>query len=479
MKKNQINSNLKISVKDLLFLISYLFFMTIFFYWAYQNFFSSYISSYEYIISPWIFGSLLLNIIGYILIFKTPLTEPSLWYVLSFYLFMFVHIFLKIFNLETSLIWNPAIYFSPTEMFKGSLYALQSITCICFGYFVHLSFNKRIEVNFNENSKKETDIKMFNVGFIIFWIGFVCALINSYVVVTSTYNAGTYVAYADVAGSTGLLDDFSYLVIPGSLYILCSRKWNRQTAKLFTYCICTFFLIIMIFSGSRKSQLFSILTVLLCYNSLHGKNKYKVSSAFINSILVFLFLNLIYIIREYRTNLTSIIPEFFSSLISLEFLRKIFGETFAETGLSMYSVVSVLKYVPSVFQYEYGLTFIRSVLSIFPLGSLFPTFFNAGYSTVLINRYTGIPVGSSLIGDFYWNFGIIGALVISFFFGQLLGKIGDIKYKFKDRLPMYFSLLFIIFLCIRAGLMDIMRPLVIITVIPVVVDGFFSAQYRK
>lgn len=471
---NKTLENKKVVIKSvcLIFLFSYFFYILLSSYW-YQISTSAYsIVDYEYVLFPWIVISLLFNVIGFKTIFKVSFSDAALWYIHVSFLFMFGHIFLKVFNLETSLLWNPSIYFLEEEKFKGAQYALLSLNCISLGYFLYTAIGSSDSLMNNYRVTKSSNRLMFNTGLIVFLIGFIFTVLSSYIVVTSTYRAGSYVAYAEIAGSTGFLDDFSYLTIPGVIYILCSKKLNINIAKLFTIFICIFYIVVMVFSGSRKSQLFSILTIFLCYNFQYSRFKLKISSSAITTILSFLFLNLIYIIREYRINLSLILPKFFESIVTLEFIKKIFGETFAETGLTMYSVVAILKYVPETFQYEYGLTFVRSLLSILPLGSLLPQFFNKGYSTFVINKYTGIPVGSSLIGDFYWNFGLIGALMFSFLFGLLLGKIGKMKYRFDSQNPNYFLFLFIIFLCIRAGIMDIMRPMIIITVIPILINKF-------
>lgn len=482
MNKDKLNYKSSITLIEFLYLIIYLSFIFVFSYWSYENFSITISAEYASIIFPWIILSLSITLVGFILIYKTPLSDVAIWFVLVSYLFMFGHVFLKVFDLHTNLTWNPGLFFQSNDKFRGSLYALLSLDYISLGYFLHNSFSKEKYTFHGSNielTNKNININMFKVGWIIFIIGLLCSLLNSYIVVTSTYRAGSYMAYAEAAGSTGFLDDFAYLIIPGTTIILCSRKFKLNSARIFTSLICFLFLVIMIFSGSRKTQLFSILTILICYRWVYGKHKIKLATLISSSILGFLFLNLIYIIREYRTNLSMVLPSFIKSVIHLDFLKEIFGETFAETGLSLYSVVSIVKYVPTVFPFEKGLTFVRSTLSIFPLGGFFPTFFKNGFSTSLINKYTGIPVGSSLIGDFYWNFGMVGAIAFCLIFGIILSKVGQMKYKGNYQEPLYFSFLFVIFICIRAGLMDIARPLAIMTLIPLLIKNLLIRNSKN
>ncbi|MGT2957808.1 O-antigen polysaccharide polymerase Wzy [Streptococcus bovimastitidis] len=481
MNTDNLSYKRSISLGEFLFLIIYSSFIFILSYWAFEIFSTSIPSNYEHVIFPWIIVSFILTLIGFVVIYRTPLSDVAIWFVLVSYLFMFGHVFLKVFDLHTSLVWNPGTFFHPNDKLRGALYAILSLDFISLGYFLNNSFSKEKNTSHGsdiELTKNNINNNMYKVGWIIFIIGLFCSLLNSYIVVTSTFRAGTYTAYAEAAGATGFLDDFAYLIIPGSTFILCSRKYKLNSARIFTSIISFLYLVIMVFSGSRKTQLFSILTILICYRWVYGKHKLKLSTIISTSILGFLFLNLIYIIREYRTNLSMVIPSFIKSVIHLDFLREIFGETFAETGLSLYSVVSIVKYVPAVFHFEKGLTFVRSILAILPLGGFFPTFFKNGFSTALINKYTGIPVGSSLIGDFYWNFGMIGAIIFCLLFGIVLSKVGNMKYKGNYQEPLYFSFLFVIFICIRAGLMDIARPLAIMTLIPLLIKNLLI-RYSK
>ncbi|GAB6633745.1 O-antigen polymerase [Streptococcus uberis] len=470
MRQENRNFKTNISLVDFLYLTFYFSFILLLSYWSMEIFSVSIPSNFEQIIFPWILISFIFAIIGFFLIHKTTFSDIAIWYILVSYFFMFGHVFLEIFDLKTSLLWNPGTFFHPNDKLRGAVYALMSLNFISFGYFLHSTFKKEnYLLLLKRKNKLVSDTNMLKVGLIIFVIGFICNVINSFIIVTSTYRAGSYTAYAEIAGSTGFIGDFAYLLIPGTTFILCSRKLSLNSARFFTVIISLLYLVIMVFSGSRKTQLFSILAILICYAWVYGTKKIKISTIFNVTVLSFLLLNLIYIIREYRTNLSQILPAFIESIIHLDFLREIFGETFAETGLSMYSVVSIVKYVPHVFNYEFGLTFLRATLAIFPLGGIFPIFFKKGFSTFLINTYTGIPVGSSLIGDFYWNFGFVGALILSFLFGILLSRVAKLKYKNGYSEPIYFSILFTILICIRAGLMDITRPLIIITIIPLII----------
>jgi hypothetical protein len=219
----------------------------------------------------------------------------------------------------------------------------------------------------------------------------------------------------------------------------------------------------MLLSGSRKTQVFGIVAVVLCYLSTYRPPKFSLFKKIFIVLGGTVFLNMIYIIREYRNTLSQVVPAFFSSLTSFEFVKNVIPETLAETGITFGSVASVIRCVPDVFSYEYGLTLIRSVISILPIGWLIPGFFEKAATTNTINKYLNLPVGGSLFADFYWNWGVFG-IIAALVFGIVLAVVSS-KTQQKSK-EVYFSLLYIILIGVRAGLFEIVRPLFIVIFVP-------------
>lgn len=95
MNKDKLNYKSSITLIEFLYLIIYLSFIFVFSYWSYENFSITISAEYASIIFPWIILSLSITLVGFILIYKTPLSDVAIWFVLVSYLFMFGHVFFE------------------------------------------------------------------------------------------------------------------------------------------------------------------------------------------------------------------------------------------------------------------------------------------------------------------------------------------------------------------------------------------------
>lgn len=441
-----------------------------FLYWGLNNWNVSCVSGYEFVVFPWIAISFLINLIMICYVGKATYTDCGLIFVICSYLFMFGHVFIKVFGLKTTLLWDPSIYFSESDKLHGAIYAIGCLLVFSFVYGIKISVSdteKSID-NFKNKSLQGLNSEwIFKLGWIFFAIGMVASLMTWGKIIAVTMATGSYASYT-TANTSGIFDDFAYLLAPGVIYILCSKKIKRSRETIFVVLIMMFYISTMIFSGSRKTQIFAMVAIGLCYLSTGMKRKNN-ASKILFIVMGIIFLDLIYVIRENRFNLSTIGPTFIDSIRGLKFLSSIAGETLAETGISFLSVVAVMGNVPSVFPYELGMTFIRTIPSILPIGWLVGDFFNKAASSYVINRYTRLPVGTSLLGDFYWNFGIWGGVLLCVVFAIIVSKISKLKTE-KKKDYQYFSLLYIVLMGVRAGIFEIFRPLMIVLLVPYVIE---------
>ncbi|MCK1208884.1 hypothetical protein MXZ31_03205 [Streptococcus uberis] len=136
MRQENRNFKTNISLVDFLYLTFYFSFILLLSYWSMEIFSVSIPSNFEQIIFPWILISFIFAIIGFFLIHKTTFSDIAIWYILVSYFFMFGHVFLEIFDLKTSLLWNPGTFFSSKRQIKGC--------SICFNefkfYFIWIFF---------------------------------------------------------------------------------------------------------------------------------------------------------------------------------------------------------------------------------------------------------------------------------------------------------------------------------------------------
>lgn len=468
---------IKIRWIEFIFLIVYFLFFMILCIWSASNWHSNVIVSYEKKLFPWLTISFGLNIIGFFRIKRTQSTNFTLWYIFCSYIFMFGHVYTDIFELETVLLWNPSVFFSEGEKFQGAVFALLSLTAICLGYFCSTDINVKIDKSLYERSIHNKNEAI--LGWTCFIIGFTCNLLNFIMVIGKTYASGSYLTYISASANIGLLDDFAYLLIPGVIYILCGRTLTKYKEITFISCVIGYLTLTMILSGSRKNQLFAILTICICYYGTRIEKKINIRRLFVISTIGVLFLNLIYIIRENRTELNTIVPLYLNSLVEMKFIKQILGETLTESGLTFYSVVSIIRCVPGVFPYECGMTILRTLPSALPIGWLLGEFLNKGASTYVINRYTGIPVGASIIGDLYWNFGCIGGILSSFAVGIIFSKISKMMYRGNEKEPIYYAVFYVLMIGLRAGFFEIFRPLVMVTVVPYIINILLKMKIKR
>ncbi|VYU75152.1 Uncharacterised protein [Eubacterium limosum] len=456
----------KMSKKTFIFLFFYIVYYIIFAFWAY-SIWKTPPSNYEAEMFPWFVYSLVFNLFGFIFVKKINYINIAFWFVILSYLFMFGHIITSVFNLETTLLWRPGDYFSTTNKFYASVYAQFALNSIAIGAIIvqKPKENPSIKTVGLERSSYFELKNMKTMGWILFLIGFLTNMISSAKAIGITTTTGSYTSLASGV-SSGVLDDFGFFMIPGFAYILSSKSLTKRKSFWFTLSVCLYYMTTMVFSGSRRLQLYAIIVVVICYLWSTQRKSFSLKTLFFVVVGGIFFLDLIYVIRENRTDVMSIVPAFLEQLTSFQFLGNVVGETLTETGISFYSVVAILSTVPSVFPYELGMTFIRTIPSILPIGWLVGDFFNKAASTYVINRYTGLPVGSSLIGDFYWNFGFIGGIVLSLFFGIFIEKISVNLLKKTKYTPLYFSFMYAMLIGLRSGVVEIFRPMLMVLIIP-------------
>lgn len=465
----------QISGKDsalIIYALVHLFFDVLFAIWIATNGTSLQGMTYQEAIAPFLTASIALDLIGFFCIKRAPFIDLGLWFVLSSFAFMFGNVFLEVFDLETSLTWDPSIYYSEIEKYTASLYALFCINAISLGCILVPSGDYE-ETRFEPNRGRQ----LRRTGFVCLIVGFTASVIQSSQLISVTQAAGTYETYS-TASTSVLIDDLSYLFVVGVVSIVASGAIQRRASFCLTLASCAYYIAVMTLSGSRKFAIFAIIALSLNYLWIYRNDGLSVKKIVLTLLGAVLVLNLLYVIREYRTDLLTIIPNYLESLATFNFLN-LLGEVFAETGLTFYSVVGIIATVPSVFPYELGATLFRSLFSFLPIGWLMGDFFTSAASTQVINTYTGLPVGASLIGDFYWNWGFVGGVIASLCFGAILSAVSTRLATKASSVPIYFSVLFIVLVGVRAGIFEIYRPLVMVIVLPILISMIVNRKSTK
>lgn len=461
-----------IKTKLLIFHLTNLLYLMSFSIWALINW-----NNYEIInnvhvkIFPWIVALIIIQSIS-LYIKRVSRYDFSMWFLIISYFFMFGNSFIQSMGLKTTLLWNPVELFTKLDIFHSYVFIVISLHLFLMGYLLlykksNLLENKSIIAMPNKN--------LLIFGTIILLIGFFSKLIYDINIINVTRSANSYSAYSQGI-SVGIWDDLSSLFLPGIFCILFSGKVGIKGKKIIFYLVMTYFIILMILTGSRKIQLFSIISLFLGYSaSNNGIRKKSIFRIILYVILTMVVLNILIVIREYRFNLNQILPQLISRIFSFDIFNNVLGNICAETGVTALSVTAIISVVPDSMSFQYGTSYIRTILSVLPIGSMVGDFFNLASSTFVINKHIGVPVGSSFIADLYWNWGYLGGMLGSYFFGIIFYKVLRPKFTNSPRLALvlYFSLFSQMIILVRCELIDIFRSMFLFVIVVLIYKYFY------
>lgn len=384
----------------------------------------------------------------------------GIWFSLFSYLFMFGYIFRDYFALSTTLLWNPVTSYSKNDLFHSYLYIIVSLEMFSLGYL--LTRQNDISRFCKIKEKLEPDKECYVIGKIFFAIGSLFTLVHDIPIIFFLQSANSYAEYSG-AVSSGISGSLSLFMLPGVFFLIFSGTLEPKKIRLLVLGVLVYLLIYMILTGSRKVQIFSIVSLLIGYSASKSYHRFSITK-YLRLISMmfgtFFMLTLLVTIREYRFYLDRVVDGLLDNLTSFNIVSLLAGEIIAETGLTGLSVASIISVVPDQLPYQYGMTLIRTIPSILPIGWLAKDFFNQAASTYVINLYTGIPVGSSMFGDLYWNWGylgIIGSFICGIFFKRLL-KLKPEKINYRFQMALYFSLFSILIILVRSEFFDVFRP---------------------
>ncbi|MEY8677304.1 O-antigen polysaccharide polymerase Wzy [Granulimonas faecalis] len=437
-------------------------------------------SDYRTFFFPWVVGFLVVELVGLVLVGRVNLFDATLWFVVLANLFMFGHVFLKGFALSSTLEWDPSVYFEEWAKSLATAYAALAIMGISTASVAYKAvMNAHVPAaHLKRNKEGNATWLIWVMGLVCLLIGLVAGIWSSSAIIAAAQESGTYEIFT-TANVSGLADDFAFLIVPGAALVLASRKLSWKKAGLLTLGIVAYYCVVMMLSGSRKMQSFALISVVLCYVYCYFRTKLKIKDYILLLVVGFLFLNLMFVIRDERTSLVNVPGALLASLVSPASWAGLLGETFAESGLTFYSLAGIVQTVPSVFPYELGLTFAKTLPSALPIGWLVGDLFDSAASTYVINRYIGVPVGASLIGDFYWNWGFVGGVAFSAAFGLVIAWVQERMLRTKAGVAFYFCLFSVLEVGVRSGVFELFRPLVVALLVPSVVFWWLVRKDRK
>lgn len=470
--------NKRIGAKSLGVLnVAYLFVLIALFYLNYNKFDNK---NWSAQLIVWVVICFVLNIL-YFVTHLIPLYDFRFVFIVLAYLFMFGRVFYAWQGIEYRASWWLQDSFSSEEMYHACAYALMALQASFVGFFV-LQKNTQLqsirlcsEDEIDPNRIRERRV-LFRCGVAVLLFGLPSRL---FIDLRSVYYSMQTGWYESAGGIVGLVDDLAFLFIPGVLLLLEGIK-STCAKKVLTFSTFAYYLAIMLLTGDRRYYISGLLALGCYYLARIKRKKNRVWTYIVIGFICLFVLNFIEIVRHNRYGNLSSIGEFFSkNALSLFDFSNTFDDVITEFGISFYSVVVAIANVPEVLlSYQFGKTFVFSLLSIVPFGGRLAG--AASSPSDYINELVQLPVGATFYGDMYINFGFFFGMVFSMIIAHFLGRYFISKQAKNDSINyvLYFSGFYILINLVRASIYEVTRPFVWGILIITVVYRFFKRKMR-
>lgn len=217
---------------------------------------------------------------------------------------------------------------------------------------------------------------------------------------------GDYAAYKDWAGNG--IRNYSQMAFWISSVFICSCGNKKNIAiGLFVYLIPAS---IMFLAGNRNDVLFPLLIGI----GLYFLRYHEIPKKLILGMILVVLLGgplIVQLRRGFTVEFSSIFSDIGQSL----------GESFFELGGQLHSVSNMFSWLESGEGYAFGATYLLGFFSSL-LGSFVPSITQYYQSTrfYLPPRIKGL--GFSMSAELYFNFSVIGVLLVYFFIGKFIAK---------------------------------------------------------
>ncbi len=308
-----------------------------------------------------------------------------------------------------------------------AIFIIQSILLVNLGYLIS-NINTNISINtrkININSSFYSKYRFRKVGLVFLFISIIPSLIilTNNIILTFKYGYSMIFQsdYYTKGGFDNIIRFLSLIIVPSLLILLITYKGTKKHK----YIVIIFFIwvILYLLSGSRFSVVLMV-PILILIRHLWFKpiNKKEI----IKYILLLLILMIIFAtISEIRNSIhtTYNVFELIETSIKNIIINNLLFAILEETGFTFMSIATVITYCPSFVPYNLGMSYFNSVFAIIP--NLFWDIHPASTNTDIIfkNFFTSYGgIGSSFIGEAYYNFGKF-SLFLMIIFGWLLGYL--------------------------------------------------------
>lgn len=312
------------------------------------------------------------------------------------------------------------------EFLLAELYVLLSMIAYGISYLIKVSrkpTNKEQRTPVYDDEDNYRLRNLYKVSIIIFAICIV-PLVYIDVQKITALRVGTYLdTYATYREGIGkyisLIGQFARPAISLFILSLSNKKKRARTVLI----VSSIYFSAMMLSGDRSTNIVYIITNLFIYCKFVSKP--KTHNVFIGIVAGYFFMGFLSAISLFRYSEFSF--ESFLQVFDLRSSDGILYSLLREFGGSMISLIYSMRFIPSYANYNYGLTYVVSLLLISPklpqaMGNALKN--NFTFTSVFPAAYLD-SLGGSVLGELYYNFGWFGAL-FTLFIGLFISSI-DVK----------------------------------------------------
>jgi len=294
-------------------------------------------------------------------------------------------------------------FFSETNILESCKLTLISIEILTFSLIIfcknNSSTNKTIFIKFQFIENKKF---MYKIGNNLFWLSAIVVVPLYVYVANLTIQYGFSQATRGIISSNNIFNLCRAFFFPSFFIMLCygrnAKSYNY--AKLFFLFVCVLALII----GDRTEGILYLFAY--CYYS-----NYNYLKNINNQLRLIVFISLILYVAVYigkaRVNYSTENISVFKSIIE-------------EMGFNFFSICFVRTYIPDYFDFEYGSTYINSIVCMIPksidfldylkpLRDSLPTLWLYDLNSVFYDGLFDFGTGFSFMAESYMNFSSYGS----------------------------------------------------------------------
>lgn len=330
---------------------------------------------------------------------------------------------------------------SSDALVRNAIFSVVCIEVFAYGLIVapKRETNKKENEGFLSDNNKKTIL--FFARTLLFITGAVAVPLGIYVSYLGIIHGYNYIKDDSMNiynGLTRFAQEFFVAAI-----ILCIVFSEEKKSKKIYKFIAIMYSLILLLSGARTVSLAIFLTLLFIKNEEDPKHKVKKTIAILLGIAVIAFAG------------SAVAEQRYAGKITNESLNKRIESVVEEMGFNFTTINFVESFVPSVKDYQYGKTYMKSVISLVPktldptgtlerMNEAVPENELVEWLSSKYGKLYAFGVGYSVIAEAYYNFGYMGFICVfvqGVIISLLMGRTNNTKFRKYITYIMLFALI--------------------------------------